>query len=63
MDPDLFGDSTAASIYTWRYEMLWEVGYDSQAAELLALGSSDLHQMVEAKKGGCSDEQALRIFS
>jgi hypothetical protein len=62
-DDNDFPDSTAADIYTWRFSELWAIGYDSQAAELLALGKGDLHQMCDAKKAGCSDEQALRIFS
>ena len=51
-----------AEVYTWRFDELWTAGYDSRTAELLALGESDLHKMVEAKKAGVTDDQALSIF-
>lgn len=55
-------ERAAAELYTWRFQQLWSAGYDSVAAELLALTKSDLHVMVEAKKAGCSDTHALAIF-
>ena len=61
-EPDEFPDKTAASIYTWRFAQLWDAGYDSEVAELLAKSTADLHKLVDAKKAGCSDEQALIIF-
>lgn len=60
--PDTLPNSTAMSIYTWRWQQLWDAGYDSMTAETLAVSKSDLHQMIDAKKAGCSDELALAIF-
>jgi hypothetical protein len=49
-------------VYMWRFSQLWDAGYDSVVAELLAETDHDLHQMCEAKKAGLSDRQARLIY-
>lgn len=47
----------------WRTEALERVGYDQDAAALLAARHDvDLHQAIELVEHGCSAEIALRIL-
>ena len=55
-------DITEALTYSWRFDVLWEAGYDSMVAELLAHSPGDLHKMADAKRAGCTDQRALEIF-
>lgn len=60
--PDEEIDQEPDFVYMWRFQQLWDAGYDSLTAEVLAETDSDLHKMCDAKKAGMSDHEALLIF-
>ena len=48
---------------SWRIEQLMAVGFDSDAAFVLALDRNvDLHQATELVRRGCPPETAFRIL-
>jgi hypothetical protein len=53
----------AARVLGWRIEQLMAVGFDSDAAFVLALDRSvDLHDATELVKRGCPPQTAFRIL-
>ena len=53
----------AARVLGWRIEQLLAVGFDSDAALVLALDRDvDLHQAAELVKRGCPPQTAFRIL-
>ena len=53
----------AARVLGWRIEQLMAVGFDSDAAFVLALDRSvDLHDATELVKRGCPPRTAFRIL-
>jgi hypothetical protein len=53
----------AARVLSWRIEQLIAVGFDSDAAFVLALDRSvDLHEATELVRRGCPPETAFRIL-
>ena len=50
-------------MHDWRVLTLLRAGYGAESAELLATTDADLHDMVDIKARGVSDEQAMRIYS
>jgi hypothetical protein len=53
----------AARVLGWRIEQLIAVGFDSDAALVLALDRNvDLHQATELVKRGCPPRTAFRIL-
>ena len=52
-----------ARVLSWRVEQLIAVGYDSDAAFVLALDRSvDLHEATALVRRGCPPETAFRIL-
>jgi hypothetical protein len=52
-----------ARVLGWRIEQLIAVGFDSDAAIVLALDRTiDLHEATEIVKRGCPPETAFRIL-
>ena len=57
------GPDPAARVLGWRIERLMAVGFDSDAAFVLALDRTvDLHDATELVKRGCAPETAFRIL-
>jgi hypothetical protein len=53
----------AARVLGWRIEQLIAVGFDSDAAFVLALDRSvDLHEAAELVRRGCPPQTAFRIL-
>jgi len=53
----------SARVLGWRIEQLMAVGFDSDAAFVLALDRTvDLHDATELVKRGCTPETAFRIL-
>lgn len=53
----------AARVLGWRIEQLIAVGFDSDAAFVLALDRNvDLHEAIELVRRGCSPQTAFRIL-
>ena len=53
----------AARVLGWRIEQLIRVGFDSDAAFVLALDRSvDLHEATELVRRGCPPNTAFRIL-
>lgn len=53
----------AARVLSWRIEQLISVGFDSDAAFVLALDRSvDLHDATELVRRGCPPRTAFRIL-
>ena len=53
----------AARVLSWRIEQLIAVGFDSDAAFVLALdGAVDLHDATELVRRGCPPNTAFRIL-
>ena len=53
----------AARVLGWRIEQLIAVGFDSDAAFVLALDRNvDLHQAAELVRRGCPPQTAFRIL-
>ena len=53
----------SARVLGWRIEQLMAVGFDSDAAFVLALDRTvDLHDATELVKRGCAPETAFRIL-
>jgi hypothetical protein len=53
----------AARVIGWRMEQLLAVGFDSDAALVLALDRTvDLHEATELVRRGCPPETAFRIL-
>jgi hypothetical protein len=53
----------AARVLSWRVEQLIAVGFDSDAAFVLALDRSiDLHEATELVRRGCPPHTAFRIL-
>jgi rRNA processing protein Krr1/Pno1 len=53
----------AARVLSWRIEQLIAVGFDSDAAFVLALDRSvDLHDATELVRRGCPPRTAFRIL-
>lgn len=53
----------AARVLGWRIEQLIAVGFDSDAALVLALDRSvDLHEATELVRRGCPPQTAFRIL-
>ncbi len=53
----------AARVLGWRIEQLIAVGFDSDAAFVLALDRNvDLHQATELVRRGCPPQTAFRIL-
>ena len=53
----------AARVLGWRIEQLIAVGFDSDAALVLALDRTvDLHEATELVRRGCSPQTAFRIL-
>ena len=53
----------AARVLGWRIEQLIAVGFDSDAAFVLALDRSvDLHEATELVRRGCPPQTAFRIL-
>ena len=53
----------AARVLGWRIEQLIAVGFDSDAAFVLALDRSvDLHEATELVRRGCPPKTAFRIL-
>jgi len=53
----------AARVLGWRIEQLMAVGFDSDAAFVLALDRTvDLHDATELVKRGCPPQTAFRIL-
>lgn len=58
-----YAPDPAARVLSWRVEQLIAVGYDSDAAFVLALDRSvDLHDAIELVRRGCPPETAFRIL-
>lgn len=61
--PEETGPDPAARVLSWRIEQLIAVGFDSDAAFVLALDRGvDLHQATELVARGCPPETAYRIL-
>jgi hypothetical protein len=61
--PEENGPDPAARVLGWRIEQLIAVGYDSDAALVLALDRSvDLHEATELVRLGCPPTTAFRIL-
>ena len=57
------GPDPAARVIGWRVEQLLAVGYDSDAAFVLALDRTvDLHEATELVRRGCPPQTAFRIL-
>ena len=57
------GPDPAARVLGWRIEQLIAVGFDSDAALVLALDRNvDLHQAAELVERGCPPQTAFRIL-
>ena len=57
------GPDPTARVLSWRVEQLIAVGYDGDAAFVLALDRSvDLHEATELVRRGCPPETAIRIL-
>ncbi len=57
------GPDPAARVLGWRIEQLIAVGFDSDAALVLALDRNvDLHDAAELVKRGCPPQTAFRIL-
>ena len=57
------GPDPAARVLSWRVEQLIAVGYESDAAFVLALDRTvDLHDATELVRRGCPPETAFRIL-
>lgn len=53
----------ATRVLSWRIEQLIAVGFDSDAAFVLALDRSvDLHEATELVRRGCTPHTAFRIL-
>jgi len=53
----------AARVLSWRIEQLIAVGFDSDAAFVLALDRGvDLHEATELVRRGCPPQTAFRIL-
>jgi hypothetical protein len=56
-------ESERAKVEGWRLHVLIEAGYELPLAEQLAHRTDvDLHQAVELRLKGCSDDLAARIL-
>jgi hypothetical protein len=66
LQADVVEDSApdpAARVLSWRVEQLIAVGFDSDAAFVLALDRSiDLHEATELVRRGCPPHTAFRIL-
>ncbi len=61
--PEEAGPDPAARVLGWRIEQLIAVGFDSDAALVLALDRSvDLHEATELVRRGCPPTTAFRIL-
>jgi len=61
--PEESGPDPAARVLGWRIEQLIAVGFDSDAALVLALDRSvDLHEATELVRRGCPPTTAFRIL-
>jgi hypothetical protein len=61
--PEETGPDPAARVLGWRIEQLISVGFDSDAALVLALDRSvDLHDATELVRRGCPPTTAFRIL-
>jgi hypothetical protein len=61
--PEETGPDPAARVLGWRIEQLLAVGFDSDAALVLALDRSvDLHDATELVRRGCPPSTAFRIL-
>ena len=61
--PEESGPDPAARVLGWRIEQLIAVGFDSDAALVLALDRSvDLHEATELVRRGCPPPTAFRIL-
>ena len=61
--PEETGPDPAARVLGWRIEQLIAVGFDSDAALVLALDRSvDLHEATELVRRGCPPTTAFRIL-
>ncbi|MEI7760026.1 MAG: hypothetical protein WCJ67_04565 [Thermoleophilia bacterium] len=57
------GPDPAARVLSWRIEQLIAVGFESEAAFVLALERGvDLHEATELVQRGCPPETAFRIL-
>jgi hypothetical protein len=57
------GPDPAARVLSWRIEQLIAVGFDSDAAFVLALDRNvDLHAATELVERGCPPQTAFRIL-
>ena len=57
------GPDPAARVLSWRIEQLILVGFDSDAAFVLALDRAvDLHEATELVRRGCPPNTAFRIL-
>ena len=57
------GPDPAARVLSWRIEQLISVGYDGDAAFVLAFDRNvDLHEAAELVHRGCPPETAFRIL-
>lgn len=55
--------SEEQQVYTWRFNQLWDAGYESSSAELIAKRVDiDLHKAVDLKQAGVADTLALDIL-
>ena len=62
--PEESGPDPAARVLGWRIEQLIAVGFDSDAALVLALDRTvDLHEATELVRRGCPPTTAFRILS
>jgi len=66
LQPELIEENAsdpAARVLGWRIEQLMAVGFDSDAAFVLALDRTvDLHDATELVKRGCPPQTAFRIL-
>ena len=66
VEADALEDTTpdpAARVLGWRVEQLMAVGFDSDAAFVLALDRTvDLHQAIDLVQRGCPPQTAFRIL-
>lgn len=66
LQTELFEESTpdpAARVLGWRIERLLAVGFDSDAALVLALDRNvDLHEATRLVERGCPPQTAFRIL-
>jgi hypothetical protein len=66
LDPDVLEEAApdpAARVLGWRIEQLIAVGFDSDAAFVLALDRTvDLHEATKLVRRGCPPQTAFRIL-